>query len=73
LKENVIQESYSPTYLSNIGVKPDEAKIEEIKRKLAELYTVVYKPEKSPPKYYAILIMDAMESATNYAAKACQK
>ena len=51
-------ESYSPTYLSNVGVKPDEAKIEEIKRRLAELYTAVYGTKKSPPKYYAILIMD---------------
>jgi len=56
--EWLYKESYSQTYLTNVGIKPDEAKIEEIKRKLTELYNTVCGKEKSPPKYYAILIMD---------------
>lgn len=56
--EWLYKESYSQTYLSNIGIKANEAKIEEIKMKLDELYKAVFDTDKSPPKYYAILIMD---------------
>lgn len=55
------KESYTLTHLSNYNITIESNKIEEFHKRLSELYKAVYGKERSPPKYYAILMMDGDE------------